>query len=142
MDCVGSRESWVWFLWNGSAVNPREMRECKKHGMTEFASRENGKRWRCVKCLKTSVSKRRKNLKLILVEEAGNQCLDCGYTGPPFMFDFDHRDPSQKKHRVSTGETKSLVRLRKEAEKCDLVCAMCHRMRTHKQRCKGCQYCV
>lgn len=29
-----------------------------------------------------------------------------------------------------------------EAIKCDLVCANCHRMRTHKQRCPGCEHCI
>lgn len=90
-----------------------------------------------------AVSRRRRKIKRILVEEAGGTCVDCGYTGPPFMFDFDHRDPSTKTHTLGAAMAKinSLAACRAEAVKCDLVCAMCHRMRTHRQRCKGCEYC-
>lgn len=58
------------------------------------------------------------------------------------MFDFDHRDPRQKEYSLSDdGHTKGIDRLREEALKCDLVCSNCHRMRTHKQRCQGCDDC-
>ncbi len=66
--------------------------------------------------------------------------MDCGYTGPPFHFDFDHRDPSEKQFKVAN-YSYGLERLREEASKCDLVCAPCHRTRTHRQRCKGCIDC-
>ncbi len=66
--------------------------------------------------------------------------MDCGFTGAPFYFDFDHRVPAEKSFglaRFKGGYEMSLA----EAKKCDLVCANCHRMRTHKQRCIGCVYC-
>ena len=87
------------------------------------------------------VTKRRRSIKKILVDEHGGQCLDCGYVGPAFMYDFDHRDPDKKSFEVNSGRSWSIERLREEARKCDLVCANCHRMRTHKQRCDGCEYC-
>lgn len=92
--------------------------------------------------LKASVTRKRRSLKAQLVSEAGGQCIDCGYEGPPFMFDFDHRDPTLKSFGLSDdGHTKGINNLREEARKCDLVCANCHRMRTHVQRCVGCQHC-
>jgi hypothetical protein len=87
--------------------------------------------------------RRRRKVKELLVVEHGSKCLDCGYEGPPFMFDFDHRDPTEKSFGVAAGGvTRSLDKTRAEALKCDLVCANCHRMRTHKQRCSGCEYCI
>lgn len=83
---------------------------------------------------------RRRTVKEILIEEAGGKCLDCGYVGPPFLFDFDHRNPKEKQFQISQTHL-ALATLRDEAKKCDLVCANCHRMRTHKQRCSGCKYC-
>lgn len=88
-----------------------------------------------------TVLKRKKN-KEDLIKHHGSKCVDCGYEGPPFMFDFDHRDPSQKSFGLARkGHTKSYNLLVLESEKCDLVCANCHRFRTHKQRCLGCEYC-
>lgn len=81
----------------------------------------------------------RQERKLTLVMEFDNKCHDCGYEGPPFMFDFDHRNPEEK--TCGVGDYKSLAKMREEALKCDLVCANCHRMRTHIQRCSGCIYC-
>lgn len=84
----------------------------------------------------------RQRTKATLVAEAGGKCVDCGYEGPPFMYDFDHRDPKEKSFGVATGGvTRALDKLREEIKKCDLVCANCHRMRTHKQRCQGCEHC-
>lgn len=87
------------------------------------------------------VSNRRRSIKEMLVEEHGGKCLDCGYEGPPFMFDFDHRIPEEKQFGISTSTVLGIQKLRVEANKCDLICANCHRFRTHKQRCSGCEYC-
>jgi hypothetical protein len=49
--------------------------------------------------------------------------------------DFDHRDPSAKGYTVSRmllrASTEEILR---EAAKCDVVCANCHRMRTYLRR--------
>lgn len=58
------------------------------------------------------------------------------------MFDFDHRDPSEKEFGVGAkGISRAYDKQLAESLKCDLVCANCHRMRTHKQRCRGCEHC-
>jgi hypothetical protein len=89
-----------------------------------------------------AVSDWRRRTKQKLVEHHGGECTDCGFTGPPFMFDFDHRDPGDKSFCVSNnGVTRAYDKLLAESLKCDLVCANCHRMRTHKQRCSGCEFC-
>lgn len=122
----------------------REIKECKNHGMTEFAFRKDGqrKRWRCLKCIRDQVQKRRVNRKVLLLEERGFTCMDCGYTGPPFVFDFDHRDPKEKTFGIASRGSGGIGKLREEANKCDLVCSNCHRIRTHKQTCLGCVYCA
>lgn len=97
-----------------------------------------------VKCKnKFHTTLKRKKNKEELVIAHGSKCLDCGYEGPPFMFDFDHRDPKEKSFGLSRkGNTPAFDKLLKESLKCDLVCARCHRMRTHRQRCVGCEYCI
>lgn len=65
-----------------------------------------------------------------LVEEAGGKCMDCGGAFPVECFDFDHRDPFTKGGNVSRLCVSSYDAAKAEADKCDLVCANCHRIRT------------
>jgi 5-methylcytosine-specific restriction endonuclease McrA len=62
-------------------------------------------------------------------------CTDCGQKFPPECMDFDHlRD---KSFNVATGATRSIETLLKEIEKCEVVCANCHRTRTKRRRSKA-----
>ena len=62
-------------------------------------------------------------------------CLDCDRTFPWFVMEFDHRDPARKLAAVTrlVGQA-SMQRLLEEIAKCDIVCANCHRVRSHMQR--------
>jgi hypothetical protein len=63
-------------------------------------------------------------------------CADCGQTFHPCVMDYDHRPGSQKLGEVSRmARTRKvgLARTLEEIAKCDLVCANCHRIRTHKR---------
>ena len=59
-------------------------------------------------------------------------CADCGGTFEPHQMDFDHRDPANKSFRLTSSRAMlaSEATLRQELEKCDVVCANCHRVRT------------
>jgi hypothetical protein len=61
-------------------------------------------------------------------------CVDCGIKYPPYIMQFDHLDSSQKIRDVSKWLTSSFSGLIKEIEKCELVCANCHAVRTHCRR--------
>lgn len=84
----------------------------------------------------------RRRTKETLVQEHGGVCLDCQVEYPPFVMQFDHRDPTEKSFILGSGSSIGLERKREEALKCDLVCANCHAQRTHRQRCDGCKYCI
>lgn len=58
-------------------------------------------------------------------------CQDCGNKNP-IVLDFDHRDPSKKHLSVSEMSGYAEAKVRKEMNKCDVVCANCHRIRTAK----------
>jgi hypothetical protein len=63
-----------------------------------------------------------------------NPCTDCGKIYPPWVMDFDHRESEVKIGTISwlaIHDTANLEKINKEIEKCDLVCANCHRQRTH-----------
>jgi len=100
----------------------------------------------CKKCHNKKAADRvaatRRKTKAKLVEAHGNKCIDCGNIYPPFVMDFDHRDPSEKAFGIGGQDfTRAYELSYAESLKCDLVCANCHRFRTHKQRCSGCEYC-
>lgn len=72
--------------------------------------------------------KRRKQLKHRLVEGRGGRCETCGYSAAPAALDFHHRDPRTKDFSISSFQG-SWDRLLAESQKCDLLCANCHRIR-------------
>ena len=75
---------------------------------------------------KASVIKRRRQNKLLLVEYKGGKCERCGYNKCISALEFHHLDPSTKEFGL-TGNTNGIERQKKEADKCILLCANCHR---------------
>jgi len=71
---------------------------------------------------------RRIRRKLDLIVAFGGRCVDCGYAGYAGALDFHHRDPSSKEFALSAFHG-TLVDFSAEAAKCDLLCAICHRLR-------------
>lgn len=67
----------------------------------------------------------------IILQAKTRPCSDCGHRFPYFVMEFDHRPDEEKSFNISSGLTKSQATLEAEIEKCDLVCANCHRVRTH-----------
>ena len=67
--------------------------------------------------------------KFFLISLRGGKCNKCGYNKNLSAFDFHHTDPSDKKIRLdqrSLGNT-SMKIIMEEFEKCELLCANCHR---------------
>lgn len=83
----------------------------------------------CKPCYSQYNMKRWKDRKEKAIEYKGGKCLDCGLSFIPEVYQFHHRDPNSKdydwrKLRLRTEET-----IRKELDKCDLLCANCHCVR-------------
>ena len=55
----------------------------------------------------------------------GAKCMSCGYDKYIGALEFHHRDPSEKDPKWSKGW--NLTRLAQELDKCDILCANCHR---------------
>lgn len=77
--------------------------------------------------------KRKRDVMMDLVStyKATHPCIDCGQYYNSCVMDFDHRDPSTKTGVVAWLLTRTPARIWDEIAKCDLVCANCHRVRTH-----------
>lgn len=59
-------------------------------------------------------------------------CTDCKCSYPYYVMDYDHLDTTTKSGLVSLLRRHlSWKRLEIEIAKCELVCANCHRIRTH-----------
>jgi len=59
--------------------------------------------------------------------------MDCGIKYPWYVMQFDHRNPDTKEFIISklAWAGKTLVEIEEEINKCDLVCANCHAIRTY-----------
>jgi len=56
-------------------------------------------------------------------------CTDCGRTVPLVAMEFDHLEG--KRFKISQNGYRSPLSILTEAAKCDVVCVLCHRERTH-----------
>jgi hypothetical protein len=138
---VGKHPSTVgyWLKKHGlTAANPRGSRrrrgvsaktatfDCRRHGVADFILEGRGY-YRCKQCRAAAVAKRRRTVKLKLVEEAGGACALCGYERWIGALHFHHLDPGCKEFHIGQrGYSRSLARSRAEARKCVLLCANCH----------------
>lgn len=81
-----------------------------------------------------NIQKRIKDF-VINYKKAGS-CMDCQLPGAdyPEVLDFDHR--GDKKFNISEFRrvTSGINKVKEEINKCDLVCANCHRIRTSKRK--------
>lgn len=99
---------------------------CPHHGPVRHVLQAGG-RVRCAQCNSDAVTRRRREVKALLVTEAGGACVICGYDRWPGALHFHHLDPATKRFNLGLkGLTRSIDSLREEAEKCVLLCANCH----------------
>lgn len=63
-------------------------------------------------------------------------CADCSIQYPYYVMDFDHRDGASKEFALNSVSRKTERAILREMEKCDVVCANCHRERTHQRSLK------
>lgn len=70
---------------------------------------------------------------LVRMIKADQLCTDCGENFPAVCFDFDHVVPG-KRHNVTKMANHSARAVHAELERCELVCANCHRLRTQSRR--------
>lgn len=84
---------------------------------------------RCKKCFNKYCAERWKKRKQIIIEERDGICYDCKCSFHYSIFEFHHLEPSQKEFNWSTAKKLTEEKMRKELEKCVMLCANCHRLR-------------
>ncbi len=73
------------------------------------------------------VKSHRQKIKEKAVEYKGGKCEKCGYDKCNWAFDFHHLNSNEKDFNLSSNLTISWDKLKKELDKCIMVCANCHR---------------
>ena len=103
------------------------IRKCKKHGLTEYVLK-TGRYYACKICRVEYVQKRRVKIKVMAVEYKGGKCIKCGYDKCIAALEFHHLDENKKDFSISKkGHCKSWESVKKELDKCVILCANCHR---------------
>lgn len=75
-------------------------------------------------------ARRKSHVRKLNLLKMDRPCYDCGGTFPLECMDWDHLPGKEKLFTVSEGKSKSIESVVDEINKCQLVCANCHRVRT------------
>ena len=78
----------------------------------------------CKECEKKINNAIRRKKRIAAIEYKGGKCEKCGYNNFVAL-DFHHPNPSEKDHKLNM--TWSWERIKKEIDRCQLLCANCHR---------------
>jgi transposase-like protein len=100
---------------------------CRHHGETDFYVEPRNAMYKCKRCRKERVARRRQEVKDELIRMAGGKCYLCGYDRCLGALQFHHVDRKTKSFGLSyKGHTKSFEAMLEEARKCVPLCANCH----------------
>ena len=128
----------------------KEYREGKGKELRHIYGKEYNKRYRTVEGNKEKRKYNREWYKKlqqrrdsviywIKTKYEGLPCMDCKRVFPWCAMDFDHRPEETKEFGIAMMSSYKatpdrISKVMKEISKCDLVCASCHRIRTHLSR--------
>ena len=99
-------------------------KDCGKEGKENFYAK--GYRYQCKTCWNKRTYKVNRDKLDQLIVDRGGKCERCGYNKCFAAFQWHHSDPTQKEFGISSKRGAPLETLRKEVEKCSLLCANCH----------------
>lgn len=88
------------------------------------------------RCYSCTVKIRRHKIKMEMVNKKGGKCSKCGYNECLSALQFHHINPKTKAFSISGSHCRSMSRVKKELNKCIVLCANCH----SKESCKN-SYC-
>jgi len=81
----------------------------------------------CTNCHREIERNTKTERKRKCVDYKGGKCTKCNYEKCLTALEFHHRDRTTKKFNIARSLTTSWARVKKELDKCDLVCSNCHR---------------
>lgn len=108
-------------------------KKCLKCGKDFYPKKQAKTRKYCYDCMPETSEKRtgaetRKLIKQWAIEYKNNKCQCCGYDKCNEALEFHHLNPQEKDFNISDHDIKlNWNEIKKELDKCILVCANCHR---------------
>ena len=78
-------------------------------------------------CIERWIGKKKK-----AVEYKGGKCVDCNGVFDYYLYDFHHLDPATKECDWNKLRLVGWNKMKRELDKCVLLCCMCHRKREQK----------
>jgi hypothetical protein len=113
---------------------PSGVKFCKKcseeKGVEDFYRRRDGKDTSsyCKSCMINQAIDRQRAFKSKCIEYKGGSCQECGYNKCDSALEFHHLNPKEKDFTISHIKLTNFGdKVKKELDKCILVCANCHR---------------
>lgn len=106
-------------------LDPQQNREYQKNWMRQHAE-----------AARASCRARKRMLTQKVADYKNRPCADCGQSFPSYVMDLDHvcgTKVADVSHLVSMGRPWKVIEA--EIRKCEVVCANCHRIRTHVRAC-------
>jgi hypothetical protein len=110
-----------WSKGTGSGRDPQAQRDAKKRWYDNHPEVYRDR----------NVRRRAERVALVR-ERKSRPCADCGRRFPYFIMEFDHRDGATKEFNIANAVAAMVGRKRllAEMDKCDVVCCVCHRLRS------------
>ena len=112
----------------------------KVTGGTQWINADGKTHYEANKAYYYERNKIRRTTTIAKVEELKSKlsCVDCGNNNP-IVFEFDHISDNKLKNISTMARSGySWEKILKEVNKCECVCANCHRIRTYNRRNKLC----
>lgn len=113
--------------------NARNILDSLRDNEMRLAQVEETLKQRGVQMKSGKTERKRKKMFLTLFKLA-NGCAICGVNDDPICLDLDHIDRGTKLHSIGDLPKQSWKTLINELVKCQVLCAICHRLKTESER--------
>ena len=125
-DKLGKSKTTVWYWLKKYELVTRKLYKCTICNDTDKSHFTVGRFTQCKKCRRREQNNTTRKYKTTLVQYKGGKCEICGYDKCIAALDFHHLDPSQKDTNWIHMRRWNPERVKKEVDKCQLVCRNCH----------------
>lgn len=99
---------------------------CRTCGVKGEENFYKSAKYQCKSCWNIRTAQTQKDKVKQLKNEYGGKCSKCGYNKCIDALEFHHTDPTVKEFHLGEARGRKIETLRKELNKCELVCRNCH----------------
>ena len=112
--------------------------KCGEIDQSKFYKKPNGRAGGyCKKCYIVYWRIKARERRQRAVEYKGGKCELCGYSKCIASLDFHHKDPNEKDPNFKTARNWKWDRMKREVDKCMLLCKNCHGELHYKEETEG-----